>query len=700
MTGSIHLAQSLLRRLSAIFFLSSPLVGFLVVIVLSINPWHGIGGGIAVVSAIGFARVLDQSPRVAEGLPIYNALLSGLAVTHLLTPGPIALFFLIFAGIGAVIVELSLGAWLWNSIKVSVLSLPFVLVTVLLDLVARTIQPMYGAESHTVSSAVWAGPEWLSGFFVSMGAILFSPEVLSGMIICAGLLMVSPILLVLAFSGYLLGVVTHGFLLGSPGPVFQFVSGFNYALTAMALGGVFLIPSAKSFVMAAIGVLVAVLVTLATIPILAVWTLPVLTLPFNMTVLLFVHVLGLSQFKFLTKEPLETPEKSLQAYLSQVWRFSGEPLSLSLPFSGQWMVWQGFDGSWTHQGLWRYALDFILVKEGRSFSGSGEKLTDYWAYRKPVFSPCSGRIVRVISHLPDNPPGTVDKVNNWGNLVIIKMESSLCVELSHFAQDSIRIQEGAWVDSGTMLGYCGNSGYSPQPHIHMQVQRTEQIGAATIAFGIHNFLRRSHYVPNAIPKQNEMLEPLQPERALLDKTNFILDQKIYFQPFCDGVKQKTVTWTVRMAVGGETYFDSGRGKLYFACCNHRFYFYRLEGHDPWLALMFAALPMLPLVYRPGMRWQDHPPLSVLCSLGQRIVLGVISPFNHQAALADYQAGWHAYGYIKGRLKQGIFRKSLKLEVVLSEDLGLKQIRLGDQMLCRAMEVRPDLPPLPSCLTVK
>jgi murein DD-endopeptidase MepM/ murein hydrolase activator NlpD len=41
---------------------------------------------------------------------------------------------------------------------------------------------------------------------------------------------------------------------------------------------------------------------------------------------------------------------------------------------------------------------------------------------------------------------------------------------------------GAWVQPGDLLGHCGNSGRSPQPHIHLHVQTSDEPGSPTAAF--------------------------------------------------------------------------------------------------------------------------------------------------------------------------------------------------------------------------
>jgi hypothetical protein len=115
----------------------------------------------------------------------------------------------------------------------------------------------------------------------------------------------------------------------------------------------------------------------------------------------------------------ETPERMVERYAVASAR-ADKDIVVSMPLCGQWRVYQGPDGAWTHQGKWRHACDFeALNADGRSFSGDGMALTDYAAFGKPVVSPIKGRVVTVVSHLPDEAPGTVNHANNWGNHVVI-----------------------------------------------------------------------------------------------------------------------------------------------------------------------------------------------------------------------------------------------------------------------------------------
>jgi hypothetical protein len=69
-------------------------------------------------------------------------------------------------------------------------------------------------------------------------------------------------------------------------------------------------------------------------------------------------------------------------------------LPLLLPVFGRWQVYQGFDGEHTPRPPWQHALDFYITEDGKSCSGQGEALEDYYCFGLPVLSPVHGQVVR------------------------------------------------------------------------------------------------------------------------------------------------------------------------------------------------------------------------------------------------------------------------------------------------------------------
>ena len=150
-----------------------------------------------------------------------------------------------------------------------------------------------------------------------------------------------------------------------------------------------------------------------------------------------------------------------------------------LPFEGKWTVFNGGIG----QGLshsWgiipqRYAYDFIIVDDkGKSFAGDNKKLESYFCYGKNIIAPADGTVVQVSNNHKDSRV-TGEKVycDTWdirGNFIVLehaKDEYSVC---AHLIPGSIPARKGDSVKQGDVIGKCGNSGNSSEPHLHFQLQ--------------------------------------------------------------------------------------------------------------------------------------------------------------------------------------------------------------------------------------
>ena len=62
-----------------------------------------------------------------------------------------------------------------------------------------------------------------------------------------------------------------------------------------------------------------------------------------------------------------------------------------------------------------------------------------------------------------------------GNAIYIKHRDNEVSILAHFKQGSIRVKVGDKVKKGQVLGLCGNSGHSSEPHLHYHLQNTSII---------------------------------------------------------------------------------------------------------------------------------------------------------------------------------------------------------------------------------
>lgn len=688
--------RAVLNSYSEVLFLKGPGLGAAILGVTLTAPNVALGGVVAVLAAYAFARLIRMDPQFLEsGFYTYNPLLVGLSLGYLFRPTPLTFFILVTAGIAAFIVTHALFSAVWYYLRLPILSLPFVLVSSMAYLAAGSYSNLYVTSLYPKGWSLWetAVPLWLGGFLRSLGAIFFVPTVAGGLVIGLALLFRSRILLLLAAGGYYTGVGTLGLLSGSPSQAFQDLNAFNFILIAAAMGGVFLVPSRRSTLMALLAVLTSTVLLSSTEAFWSRWGVPVFALPFNLVTLGFVYTLGLVEFPYLARG-VGTPEEVLDDHLTRSLRFPGSLRSLFLPFSGTWTVWQGFNGRWTHQGPWRHAYDFVITDEdGRPHRGEGTALADYYAFRKPVLSPIRGRVERVVDGLPDNLIGSTDRSRNWGNLVILKDERGFYVEISHFAQGSIRVREGSWVERGEVLGLCGNSGYSPQPHIHLQVQATDQLGAPTLPFSFLAYRRGEEFFANDLPEEGARVEPLPAERGLENRMAFVLDEVHRFRvsgcrgPKFPGSRHGEVAFTVRMAPDGTFYFDSGRGRLYFGSRDGTFYFYGMEGRDPCLQALFLALPRLPLAYRHGLSWSDYAPSGVVTAGVRRELVRLGRWFWPQLGTVKVNLHFEDETTIVGRVASGLLRGEWVSRVELHPFRGFRVVQIGSMVMERIDEQR-------------
>jgi murein DD-endopeptidase MepM/ murein hydrolase activator NlpD len=157
---------------------------------------------------------------------------------------------------------------------------------------------------------------------------------------------------------------------------------------------------------------------------------------------------------------------------------------MKLPFKGEWSVTWGGDTKEQNYHVesvaQKNAFDFLIYDEkGLTHKGTGEANEDYYAFGKELYAPCDGEVVLVVDGIKDNIPGVLNPIYIPGNTVIIKTANSEFVFFAHFKQHSIVVKQGQKVTTGALLGLCGNSGNSSEPHLHFHLQNTEDMTKAT-----------------------------------------------------------------------------------------------------------------------------------------------------------------------------------------------------------------------------
>lgn len=472
---------------ASILFGAHPIAGLLALAATLVVPAHGAAGLLGFTTAALWARVLGRPlAQREEGFYAFNGLLVGLAMGLMFKLTWTLVLVLVLATLFTTLVGTVLRDLAERYVGLPVLSLPFVLGT-WLALLAATRFPgleiaLDPAWAMHLGEGVLPGPVEL--FLRSLGACFFQLSVPSGLLVLLALLVISRWATVLAVVGFAAGAGTWVALGGDPTSLEGHLLGFNFILVAIALGGYFVVLSPASLLLAALSASATAVIAAATLGAMAPLDLPVLALPFVLSTLLIRYTLGLRASEGplrLVKGVPGSPEQNLARAAFRARRYPDPLVPLfRLPVLGRWTITQGPHGDETHQGLWAHAWDFeVTGEDGELFTGAGAQVEDFHAYGAPVVAPAAGRVVRVVAHHADNAVGEVDTVHNWGNLVLLWHPGDVYTLLCHLKQHSVVVNEGDAIVQGQVLGKVGNSGRSPVPHLHMQAQRSPEIGAPT-----------------------------------------------------------------------------------------------------------------------------------------------------------------------------------------------------------------------------
>jgi len=183
---------------------------------------------------------------------------------------------------------------------------------------------------------------------------------------------------------------------------------------------------------------------------------------------------------------------------------------LALPFKGRWKVFWGGDTRELNQhhdvSNQRYAFDFVVVdEEGRTHSGEGRGNEDYYAFGKEILAPADGAVTQVITGVRDNSPGSMNPYSALGNAVFIQHREHEVSVLAHLKLDSTRVSAGDRVTRGQVVGLCGNSGNSSEPHLHYHLQNTPVIQDGT---GIKCFFQTLVVTREGKTEVNEECSPV------------------------------------------------------------------------------------------------------------------------------------------------------------------------------------------------
>ncbi len=640
------------------FFSLNHILALIVLIVTFFSPAVGLCGLAAVVLIntmaywIGFNR-----DDIKSGLFGFNALFLGMSLGYEYLFNPT--FGLLF--LSAIIILLLVTVWLKGLLAIynlPFLSFPFIISYWIVSLAATNFAKIQLDDQHIYlaneamlnqSNLLYQfvhSLDYLSvhpfilTYFKTLAGTFFQTSVLGGILIAFGIFYFSRITFSLSIIGFGLAYLFYSLFGADTNDLNYNLVGANYIFLAIAIGCFFIIPNTYSYITVVLLIPVIMLVAMSLGKILQVFQLKSYSISFSVVCTAFLFSLNqrwLARYLQVVQHQYFSAEKTIYKYLNSVQRFKNEHLyKLSLPFAGEWFVSQGYDGKITHLGDWSKALDFVIIDSKantyRLPSSPQEGITreHFYCYNKEVYSPYDAYVYDIINTVDDNDIGDVNTDNNWGNTIILNHLNGLFSQISHIKKDSFAVSIGQYITKGTYLATCGNSGRSPEPHIHFQLQTNPTVGSKTFAYPIAYFIEQKGLEKTLrisdVPKEEAYISNVQVNALLINAFAFYPGQKISFQNEKD---KSIVYWEVLTDAYNKTYIRclSTNAYAYFVYDGVMLYFTDFEGDKSSLLFQFYLATYRQLLgYYENLSIEDNVPLIHFNSKLIQIFQDFLAPF--------------------------------------------------------------------------
>lgn len=644
--------ESTLNSYSIILFSNNKILAFLLLFVTFMTPKVGLVGLFFLICFHSLLYVLGYNKTdIKSGILGFNALLVGLFIAYSYEINPY------FIGLFCIALLTSIVVVIWcknyfDKYKLPFLTIPFFILVNIISLSTKSFDvfkinmDMVFFENTLVglkqnnwyqfvhSLDLIAIPNHLRVFLFTLSTVLFQKTILGGILILLGILIFSRIAFVFTFIGFYSALFFYHIMGGNIEKLTYFYSGINFIFLAIALGCFFYIPKIYTILFVFLLSPILMFITITLEKIMLVFQMNTMTLSFSILTTMCLYILyhrTSNKLIIPANTAWYSPEKAMYEHMHLLKRKVANPFySMFLPFWGEWFVSQGYDGKITHLGDWKNALDFVICdEEQKTYSNFGERIENFYCYNKPVVAAADGYIYDIINYVEDNPINEVNTVQNWGNSIIMNHLNGLYSQTSHLKKDSLLVSIGDYVKKGTVIASCGNSGRSPEPHIHFQIQHTPIFGAKTeplpLSYFIENKDNKLTLKINEIPSENTFISNLEELTLLFNTFNFrpnnrlkITDENTkeigYFEIYTNELNQLYF------------YCEETETKLYFKNDGVLFTFEKFEGpKNKMLFDFYKSCYTILLGYYPTIAMDNYMPNSLFPQYGLQYLNDFCAP---------------------------------------------------------------------------
>jgi len=322
-----------LRGIGQVVFQNNPLSGLIILLGILFNSWiYALICLVGVIASTLTALLLKADKAlVRDGLYGFNGCLVALALIAFTSadfqsgavPSPAMAVYLVCGAAFSTLAFAAIGA-VMAPYKVAPLTMPFVLVGWLLLFAILKFDAIdAGPMAKLVSpeqfsyAAPYLLPTWYMGIGTAIGQIFFQDNWITGYIILCAIALNSRISAMMGLLGAATGALVAALFGGPEGAIRDGLFGYNAALTAMALGGFFLVLNWSSFFYALFGAVIATWLWASVAIFLKPIGMPVLTSTF--VIVTWIMLLGQYAFKALVPvlpAAATTAEQNRAAYLN------------------------------------------------------------------------------------------------------------------------------------------------------------------------------------------------------------------------------------------------------------------------------------------------------------------------------------------------------------------------------------------------
>jgi murein DD-endopeptidase MepM/ murein hydrolase activator NlpD len=123
--------------------------------------------------------------------------------------------------------------------------------------------------------------------------------------------------------------------------------------------------------------------------------------------------------------------------------------ALPYPSGATFDVTQGYNGEFSHEGEFRYAIDWRMPEGSQ------------------VCAARDGTVVKI--RVDSNEGGPSKKFFKKANVILVQHDDGTIGEYVHLQQDGATVKVGDRVKAGDAIGLSGNTGFTNSPHLHFHV---------------------------------------------------------------------------------------------------------------------------------------------------------------------------------------------------------------------------------------